>query len=385
MIGKNELSQKNTSIPKGHSQCDFQEPAGYSRRDFLKHSGYALAGGIAAASIPSAKTLFAQEASPKRLIWANLVHLGYNMWCDREVEACRKPGKARHVCAKPYLRFDNSLWNDILKKMVDVGTNMVVIELGEGVKYKSHPELAVKNSWSTTHLKEELSKIRSMGLEPIPKLNFSTCHDHWLGPYSRCVSTPQYYSVCRDLIAEVSELFDKPRFFHLGYDEETAAHQRRFNYVVIRQHELWWDDFLFFVNEVEKHKVRPWIWSDYVWHHTEEFYKKMPKSVLQSNWYYGTDFGKFEKADEAFKKNLTYTRLKTYIDLEKYGYDQVPTGSNWSTPENFQKLVEFCKKHIDSPRLLGFMQTPWVPTLEEFRQRHIEAIEQVGRAIAETG
>ncbi len=362
MSPKNEVSRKNISMPKGHN-----------RRDFLRRGGYALAGGIAAAFIPSARPLFAQEKGTKRYIWANLVHLGYNMWCDRETKQCREPGKARHVCAKPYLRFDDSLWNDILKKMVEVGMSMVVIDLGEGVKYKSHPELAVKNSWSTTRLKEELSRLRSMGLEPIPKLNFSTCHDTWLGPYSRCVSTPEYYSVCRDLIAEVSELFGRPRFFHLGYDEETAYNQRYHNYVVIRQHELFWHDFLFFANEVEKHKVRPWIWSDYVAEHPEEFFKKMPKSVLQSNWYYAESIDK------------SHVIVKSYIDLDTHGYDQIPTGSNWNSPENFRNLVEFCRKNIDSPRLLGFLQTTWQPTLEVCRQRHIEAIEQVGKAIAETG
>jgi len=36
--------------------------------------------------------------------------------------------------------------------------------------------------------------------------------------------------VCRELIAEVVELFDSPRFFHLGYDEETAEHQAQYAY-----------------------------------------------------------------------------------------------------------------------------------------------------------
>ena len=66
--------------------------------------------------------------------------------------------------------------------------------------------------------------LRALGIEPLPKLNFSTCHDAWLGPYSRMVSTPAYYDVCRDLIDEVAELFGGPRFFHLGMDEETAQH-----------------------------------------------------------------------------------------------------------------------------------------------------------------
>ena len=38
-----------------------------------------------------------------------------------------------------------------------------------------------------------------------------------------------------DLIAEVSELFDGPRFFHIGMDEETFQHQRMYHYVVVRQ------------------------------------------------------------------------------------------------------------------------------------------------------
>jgi hypothetical protein len=104
-----------------------------------------------------------------------------------------------------------------------------------------------------------------MGLEPIPKLNFSTCHDYWLGPYARMVSTPKYYEVCQNLIAEVIDLFDKPRYFHLGMDEEEQKHQRWFEHVVLRQYGLWWREFEFFVKQVEKGQGL--IWSDYVWEH----------------------------------------------------------------------------------------------------------------------
>src|SRR5690606_5787590 len=99
-------------------------------------------------------------------------------------------------------------------------------------------------------------------------------------PYARQVSTPAYYAVCRDLIAEVCELFDQPRLFHLGMDEETFAHQRYYAYAVVRQHDLWWHDLHFLVNEVERQNVRAWIWSDYVWHHPELFWKQMPRSVM---------------------------------------------------------------------------------------------------------
>jgi len=297
------------------------------------------------------------------MIWSYLIHLSYNMWADRDV-----PGREEYLSAKPYLRFDDHLWNDLLKEMKKAGINMIVIDLGDGVKYESHPEIAVKNAWTPERLKEELAKLREMGIEPIPKLNFSTCHDIWLGPYSRCVSTETYYEVCQDLISEVIDLFEKPRFFHLGMDEETAQHQRHYEYVVIRQYDLWWHDLLFLVREVEKGGVRPWIWSDYVWRHPETFFEKMPKTVLQSNWYYGSEF----------KEEITY--VKAYLDLEEHGYDQIPTGSNWSVQENFEKTVAYCKKHISPDRLLGFLQTVWKPTLKDYRESHIQAIEAVSRA-----
>lgn len=61
-------------------------------------------------------------------------------------------------------------------------------------------------------MRKEVERLRAMGFEVIPKLNFSTSHDVWLGDYSRMISTPTYYRVCRDLIEEVAEVF-KPKYF----------------------------------------------------------------------------------------------------------------------------------------------------------------------------
>ena len=301
-------------------------------------------------------------------IWANLLHLSYNMWADWERPGATSPYNA----AKPYLRFEDSLWNDLLRQMVDVGMNMVILDLGDGVQYRSHPEIAVEGAWTVERLQQELEKMRRMGLEPIPKLNFSTCHDQWLGDYARRVSTPEYYAVCRDLIAEVIDLFDTPRFFHLGMDEEELKHQRHFEYVVLRQYDLWWRDFFFFVEQVESRGVRPWIWSDYVWEHPEPFYEKMPHSVLQSNWYYGAKF------------DDTVREARAYVDLEAHGFDQVPTLSNWTTPENIEGTVRFGRENIAPERLKGFLLAPWRPTLEECRARHEDAIAYLAKAIADT-
>ena len=349
-----------------------------NRRKFIKQMA---AAGIAS-SIPSA--LFSQQRPVPDMIWANLLHLSYNMWEDNvplkyrdenyNCTTCQEAREWAHPY-RPFLTFDNPTWDALLKEMAAVGMNMVVIDLGDAVQYESHPEIAVKNAWSKEKLRSELAKMRKLGLEPIPKLNFAATHDIWMGEYSRMVSTNTYYNVCRNLIAELIELFDNPRFFHLGMDEETAQHQRRFDYVVIRQNDLWWGDLYFYIGEVEKKGVRSWIWSDYAWHHPELFYKKMPKSVLQSNWYYGTDFD-LEKLKEPTK-----SYVKLYNDLEEYGYDQVPTGSNHSNEVNMEATVNYCKKVIDPSRLYGFMTAPWRPTLAPCLDRHKEAIAQMSRAI----
>ncbi len=304
------------------------------------------------------------------MIWANLLHLSFNMWEDR-IEPRNEYSIARGY--RPYLQFEDDLWDEILRKMSDVGMNMVVIDLGDGVKYTSHPEIAVENAWSVARLKSELGKIRDLGLEVIPKLNFATTHDAWLGEYSRCVSTPRYYAVCTDLIAEVIDLFGKPRFFHIGMDEETTGHQQYFQYLLVRQYELYWHDFHFYCDEVARGGSRPWIWSDKIWRHPEEFLKEVGTSLLQSNWYYGTAF------EKALEKERRY--VLAYGELEKHGYKQIPTASNHSSAENFDLTVRYCTPRIDPSRLLGFMQTPWRPTIGQFRERHMEAIEQVGAVI----
>ncbi len=294
------------------------------------------------------------------MIWAVLVHLSFNMWGDREA-----PEAGRYWSYQPYLRFEDDVWDELVDEMVRAGVNMVVLDLGDGVQYRTHPEIAVQGAWSTDRLCVELLRLRQRGIEPIPKLNFSTAHDAWLGEYSRCVSTPKYYEVCRDLIAEVIDLFDKPRFFHLGMDEETWEHQRLYAYAVVRQHELWWNDFRFLVNEVEKHGVRAWIWSDYYWHHPDDFLRNMPHTVVQSNWYYGAEMDERDPA------------VRTYTELETQGYEQIPTGSNWSNDVNFGRTVQYCAKRISSGRLLGFLQTTWMPTLGECRQKLLDAVRQL--------
>ena len=106
-----------------------------------------------------------------------------------------------------------------------------------------------------------------------------------------------------------------------------------------------------------------------LWHQPDQFFSKMPKSVLQSNWYYDEEF------------NPEWDMVRQYIDLEKHGYDQIPTGSyHFENPKSIGNTVAFAEKHISRGHLKGFLQTWWKPTIEENRERILKGIALIGEA-----
>lgn len=295
------------------------------------------------------------------MYWCYLVHIGYNMWREEN-----GPVRAEYTNASKSMRFDKALWDHLLCFAKERGINAIVMDLGEGIRYESHPEIAAQGAWSIQELKSELKKMKQMGITPIPKLNFSTAHDEWLGEYSKMVSSSIYYTVCRDLIQEVCELFESPPFFHLGMDEEKQAYVPFWGYNVVRNGEFWWKDLYFYFNVLEKNNVKPWVWSDRIWEHPEEFIRKMPKTVLQSNWYYG-DF---------YNRNELERYVKGYDLLNRNGYDQIPCGMNL----NILRTVKHCKETLDREHLLGFLQTSWMPTLMTRKYHHFAAVDSISQA-----
>jgi hypothetical protein len=85
----------------------------------------------------------------------------------------------------------------------------------------------------------------------------------------------------------------------------------------------------------------------------------MPKEVLQSNWYYGL-FKDYAKTDRA------YTYIQTYEDLDKAGYDQVPTGASYTQGSNGVQTVAYAKDKLTPELLKGFMTCPWLSTKKEY-------------------
>ena len=91
--------------------------------------------------------------------WIDLVHLGMKMWGDLPSD---KPPKRDGIMtkvltdeefaaihcdpekrAKDRLHFDEAFWAELSAKLRSSGCNCLLIDVGEGLSYPSHPELAV--------------------------------------------------------------------------------------------------------------------------------------------------------------------------------------------------------------------------------------------------
>lgn len=284
-------------------------------------------------------------------MWATLVHLGTNLWFEEGNEHGMDEDKLWKFPASKDLRFDRTVWENYILRMKECGVNTIVLDVADALKYDSHPEIAVNGAWTPDEMRAEIKRLNDMGFEVIPKLNFSSCHDEWLGVYSRMLSTPIYYQVCKDLIDEVCEIF-KPRFVHLGMDEEVFENQKDYDFIVIRQHDLWWHDFYYLVQCVENNGARAMMFSDHARHYPEEFVEKVPKSVVQCVWYYFNKFG--DDMDE-----MCEVRVRPLKTLDEAGYDIFPTGSIEYFDENLLNLTKYCAENISKEHLLGFMQTTW--------------------------
>ena len=76
-------------------------------------------------------------------IWGYFIHLGTNMWRDTwSLVEHRGP----HICQatarwQETMITDRAVWRDVVDYLPSCGINTLVIDVGEGVRYDSHPEL----------------------------------------------------------------------------------------------------------------------------------------------------------------------------------------------------------------------------------------------------
>ena len=254
-------------------------------------------------------------------IRAALLHLGSNMWRKKGFDG--PPVKdVEDFVYRDEMFCQKEVWIRVTNMMAKLEFNTVVIDIGEGVRLDSHPELAVPGSWTKDEMREELARLRSIGLDPVPKFNFSPGHSAWMGDWAYRFGTPEFDVFCKDIIEETIELFDTPTFFHV----------------------------------IIKKGVRPAAWMDLKNFETMDC--DVPKEVIFFTWYYGSirDVATLEEAHSVIQL------IHKYVTL---GYDVIATPSTWGFHLNSKETMKACKKHVpDNEHMMGYMTASWMLTRE---------------------
>ena len=110
------------------------------------------------------------------MIWATLLHLGSNMWRDKNAPPLPDDQFISPLSATLWhddALFDIDVFHKVTEKLPELGINTVIIDVGDGMRYDSHPEIGVNGAMTPDALRNEVRRLRALGLEPVPKLNFS--------------------------------------------------------------------------------------------------------------------------------------------------------------------------------------------------------------------
>jgi len=303
-------------------------------------------------------------------IWGFMTHLSGNTWINGKNAGIRS------------MVLEDEMLDFIIEEGAKAGFNTLILEVNDGLEYGTHPEISVKGAWSRKKLRDTIKRCREKGITVMPELNLSAAHDMWLGAYERMRCTPQYYRLVDDLIKEVYELFEHPKYIHLGMDEEDAKHLEKRPYAMYRQKDLYWHDLRFMMDSVICAGATPWIWSCPLFDHPEEFKKHIDaEEVVISPWYFNAfrkehwtpvesraEYVAYYNEGDYAKLGIKYVEEDPFlvnvrekaIPLTKEGYRYIPCASVYNRCEyNACDLMEYFKDNAPDDQILGYITAPW--------------------------
>lgn len=321
-------------------------------------------------------------------MWGILVHLSMSEWGQKYDK----------------LLFEDEVWDYVIEKSYETGLNTIILDVGDGVKFDSHPEICAEDAWSKERVHKEIARLKEKGIALIPKLNFAAIHDRWLGEYHQMVSTKVYYKVCSDLIKEVYELFEEPEYIHIGMDEEHIRNMKKAQMVICRQGELYWHDIRFFMDCVKELGAKVWMWADPLIDFTEGYRTHIkPDEAILSPWYYSaykrehyTEISTADDVVQIYYSEDKYASLgikyveedphlvnfrRVAVDVAGDGYKYIPCCSSLSNKYNSEDLLEYYKENVPDDQILGYITAPWKSTTKDNMGEFERAFKEFPEAI----
>lgn len=202
--------------------------------------------------------------------------------------------------------------------------NHVVLECWGVFPFKSHPDFAwADRRVSRSALARLVRLAGELGVTLIPQFNllghasasramagkhavldFDAARQSLFEPdgWSWCLTNPRTREILADLVAELHDFFDRPPFFHIGFDEAdnlgTCAHCRTHETKrLVREH------LLFFRELLAKRGARTILWHDMLVQNDDprwkgytacglaeqelsELHRELPKDLILADWQY---------------------------------------------------------------------------------------------------
>jgi hypothetical protein len=260
-----------------------------------------------------------------------------------------------------------------------LGLNWVIVEVGGGFQYESHPECADENPMTKASAQKLAALARAAKIELVPMYN-CLGHQSWhekTGALLRahpefneapeldataedfycmswCPSNPDVNAVVFDLMDELIDAFGA-KAFHVGMDEVFVLGQCP-RCQGAPNAEL----FAKAVNDLHGHlvgrrKVEMQMWGDRLldgkatgygaWEASEndtwQAIDKVPKDIVMCDWHYGLD-------------NPEFPSVRIF---QEAGFQVWPAG--WNGEAAVRRFIEVARNE-SGPRMLGYLCTTWM-------------------------
>lgn len=261
-------------------------------------------------------------------------------WCQRK--SIEKP-------------FDINVGLEIIDTMSEAGLNLLVIDCEDGVRYKSHPELARKYTVSMSYLEKLVNRAVEKGIEVVPKLNFSKStyhrHNEWFRPHNKLCDNNQYWRTAFEIIDELIQICCPRRYFHIGMDEDND-----------RTHSQYIKAIKTLRNGLKERGLRAVIWNDSA-HGANPAVdvekplaaeKKIPKDIVEVVWDYSN------------------VHPQIIRRLVKEGFEV------WGAPGRDVEQVMKWKQAILKYGGKGLLMTRWIPCIRSNRSELLHLIRTIG-------
>ncbi len=187
------------------------------------------------------------------------------------------PGKAR-IDPDDYITF-------IERALTRGRINTLVLHMGAGYRYPSHPKLARPNAWKDKDIARVRKAASELGIQVIPGLT-SPGHASWLtGRFPElkedaigaqlCTRHPQTRPLLIELMEDLIKVFGNPALMHIGHDEVWWRTKQKHEvqrcprcegtprWLLLAEDIQWQHDWLM------ERNIRPILWTDMLvrgWH-----------------------------------------------------------------------------------------------------------------------